>query len=674
MSASSENIKDSVLPLLLQNTDQDLFTRLNIGVIYLDEHNRVLCSNKVVSDLTGFTAEEILGQIYTEPCFDSLNDSASLSDFFLSPKPLDESGKSSRFKFSDKQGNLRHLICDVFPFPNRCKNKDGKICAIRADATSAIIEDDHSFDECKIENMYLREKMLSNLGKKALSCTNINALMDYALKKSAETLNVKYARIMELLPDGKFLLRYGYGFSEWCVGSALVDKELGSPAGYTAFCGKPLVVDDMRTEERFRIPHFLHGHNIVSSVNVIIGDGNDMYGVLCIHTDKQRKFTEQDVNFLQSVANILAETIKLRDSFKSLELYGNLINKSNDFIMVLNAVTKKFIYVNDKVFQDLGYTEDEVLKQDVFDPGCFITGHDMQKLIGQVAEKGSLVVESELLGKDGSLIPAEISLAFVENEGTIYIVLIGRDINERRILEHAIRERAKQLEYSNDLKDMFADVTSHDLISSISLIEGFTGYLEEMETDEEKKNLLGHVVSSTARLKKTIDSAAVFARLNSASDMSLEELDLRLIYYNALERMLSKISDRGLNVELESPGKCNALVNPIIEEVLYNLLSNAIKYSPQGSTIMVNIEPLEIESEDGKWKVSISDEGPGISDEDKDKIFDRFRRADTSQVSGHGLGLAIARMALKCHGEDIHVEDNYGGVGTTFWFTVPSAG
>ncbi|TQD25406.1 ATP-binding protein [Methanolobus vulcani] len=63
-----------------------------------------------------------------------------------------------------------------------------------------------------------------------------------------------------------------------------------------------------------------------------------------------------------------------------------------------------------------------------------------------------------------------------------------------------------------------------------------------------------------------------------------------------------------------------------------------------------------------------------MSDEDKDKIFDRFRRADTSQVSGHGLGLAIARMALKCHGEDIHVEDNYGGVGTTFWFTVPSAG
>ena len=673
MSASSENINDSVLPLLLQNTEQDLFTRLGIGVIYLDERNKLLCSNKVVSDLTDFTAEELLCKNFTEPGFCSFNDYSNLSDFFLSSQLLDESGRSCKFRLTDKQGDLRYLICDVFPFSDKCKSNGGKICTIRADTTQpdttkAAYENNRSHDELKIENMYLREKVLSKLGEKALSCSNINALMDYALKIAAQTLNVKYSLIMELLQDGKFLLRYGYGLSEWCVGSALVDKDFGSPAGYTAFTGRPLVVDDMRTEDRFLIPRFLHEHNIVSSVTVIIGDRKDMYGVMCVHTDKQRQFTEHDVNFLQSVANILAETIKLRDSFKSLELYRNLINQSNDLIIVLNAVTKKFISVNDKVFHDLGYTEAELLEQDILGPGCFITGHDMQELIGQVAEKGSLVVESELLGKDGSSFPAEISLAFVENEGTTYIVLIGRDISERRTLESAIRERARQLEYSNEIKDLFADVTSHDLIGSISLIEGFAGYLEEMETNEEKKHLLGHVVSSTAKLKNTIDSATVFARLNCATDMNIEELDLRLLYYSALERLLSKVTDKGINVELDSPVKCNALANPIIEEVLYNLLSNAIKYSPEGGTIVVNIEP-----EDDKWKVSISDEGPGISDENKKQIFERFKRADISHADGHGLGLAIVRMALKCHGEGIHVKDNDKGVGTTFWFTVPIA-
>ncbi|WP_321430727.1 ATP-binding protein [uncultured Methanolobus sp.] len=672
MSASTGNVAGSVLPLMLQNAGQDLFTRLNIGIIYLDEHNRLLCSNKVVRDLTGFVAEELFDENYGELCCDSHYNNNSLSEFFLSTRPLYEE-RSCKFRITDKKGNFRYLLCDVFPFPDNCKSKGGKICILRADAIHGPDENDFSSeehnDEHKIENMYLREKVLSKLGEKTLSCSNINSLMDYALKLVAKALDVKYSLIMERLQDGQFLLRYGYGLSEWCIGSALVEKETGSPSGYTAFTGSSLVVEDMRTEERFFVPRFLHEHNIVSGVAVIIGDRKDMYGVMCIYTDNQRKFTEHDVNFLQSIANILAEKIKLRDSFKSLELYRNLINQSSDYIMVLNAVTKKFIYVSNKVFHDLGFTEAEILGQDIFDPGCFINGHDMHEHIGNMAEDDDIVVEFKLMAKDGSLIPVEISFSFVEDAGTTYIVLIGRDISERHILELAIKERARQLEYSNEIKNLFADITSHDLINSISLIEGFSGYLKDMETDEEKKHLLGHIVSSTARLKKTIDSATVFARLNSTSDMSTEEIDLLLMYYGALERILEKISEKGINVKLDSPRQCNALVNPIIEEVFYNLLSNAIKYSPQGGTIIVNIAP-----EDSKWKVSISDEGPGISDEDKKKIFGRFRRADASHVSGHGLGLAIARMALKCHGEEIYVEDNGTGVGTTFCFTVQAAG
>lgn len=440
--------------------------------------------------------------------------------------------------------------------------------------------------------------------------------MNYAVNLISEALNIKYSLIMEMLADGNFLLRYGHGFSEWCIGSALVGGDMASLSGYTAFTGVPLVVEDIRTEERFSVPRFLYEHKIVSSVTVIIGNRNDMYGVLGVHADKQRKFTERDINFLQSVANILTESIKLRDSFKSLELYRNLVNQSGDFIMVLNAVTKKFIYVSDRVFSDLGYSHSEILAQDVFDPGCFITGCNMRELISQASKEGILVVESELLRKDGSLFLAEISFSFVENEGTSYIVLvgrditekkkaamvlkesetkmraifdnasdmiclfdtegrilevnrvmenllcmeenelkylnvkgliypevhspfpdiigrameegivtveldvlrkdgssipletriqliefdgkkrllaIGRDISERRILEQTMREHAKQLEYSNEIKDMFADITSHDLIGSVSIIEGFASHLAEIETDEEK-NIFSHML------------------------------------------------------------------------------------------------------------------------------------------------------------------------------------
>lgn len=82
MSASTGNVAGSVLPLLLQNAGQDIFTRLNIGIIYLDKHNSLLCSNKVVRDLTGFMAEELLDGNYDELCCDSHYDNNSLSEFF----------------------------------------------------------------------------------------------------------------------------------------------------------------------------------------------------------------------------------------------------------------------------------------------------------------------------------------------------------------------------------------------------------------------------------------------------------------------------------------------------------------------------------------------------------------------------------------------------------------
>ncbi|MBP1910162.1 PAS domain S-box protein [Methanolobus bombayensis] len=908
MSASSENTAGSVLPELLENIEQDLFTRLNIGIICFDEYDQIFYSNTAVQDMTGLTAEELMMKRSDDFLFSDNKEQDYFSEFILSSEGMWEKEKSRTFKIIDSKGNLRYLTCEVFSLDGTT-GSGRKMCLLRDDTIRTVCANESSFDgndlkashlpfvsflwrgddvwsveyvsenisqfgyspdefvsgnlayadivhpdhldsvkdsvekcmgnhfskeymirtadgekrwvlersyavrdngndithfhgaildiserkefEHEMELMNLQESALSRLGEKALSCSNISALMDYTLKLIADTLGIKYSLIMEVLEDGNFLLRYGYGLSEWCIGSALVEKDTGSPAGYTALTGIPLIIEDLHKEERFFVPRYLHEHGIVSSATVIIGERGNMYGVLCVHSDKRRIFNEHDINFLQSAANILAETIKLRDSFTSLELYRNLINQSSDYIMVLNAITKKFIYVSDRIFDDLGYSRSEVLEKDVFNSGCIIAGCNIQKLVGDVAEHGHLVMESELLRKDGSSFPAEISFSFVENEGITYIVLIGRDItekkkagmflresetkmraifdnasdliclfdtegrilevnramkdilgmqehefttlnvaellepeirpqvpdiiaetmekeivtieleilkkdgssvplevklqmmefngkkrmfaigrdiSERRVLESAIREHAQQLEYSNEVKDMFADITSHDLLGSVSLIEGFAGYLEEMETDEEKKHLLENVVSSTAKLKKTIDSASLFARLNYASDMTTEVLDLQQIYYSALERLLLKANDDGINIELNSPMQCNALVNPIIEEVFYNLLSNAIKYSPRGGRVNV-----EILNEGDKWRISVSDEGPGIPEDYKEKIFDRFQRVGTSRVSGQGLGLTISRMALKCHGEELFVSDNGAGQGSTFWFTVPMA-
>ncbi len=530
----------------------------------------------------------------------------------------------------------------------------------------AILDiDERKRFEQELKNTNLQQSSLSKLGEKALSCNDVNDLMNYTVELIANALDVKYGTIMEKLPDGRFLLRYGYGWSDWGIGSVVVDKDEGSQAGYTVFTGNPVIIDDLSSEKRFKIPRFLYEQDVVSGASVIIGNKTEPFGILCVHTDRKKKFSEHEINFLQSVSTILADTIRLRESFSSLELYKKLMNQSTDYIMVLDAVSKKFIYVSDRIFQDLGYFESEIMAQNIFEPDCFIKGLNMHDISSKVADKGSLLLESEFMRKNGTSFPVDISFAFVENEDSTYMVLIGRDISERRAFEKAIREHSNQLEHSNELKDMFADVTSHDLTSSVSIIEGFVEYLSGIEDDEGKKHFLDNISKATGKLRKTIESASVFAKMNCSTDMPTQMLDLRWFFNNSRARLNDKVLDNDVKIVLVSPEVCPAYVNPILEEVFFNLMSNAIKYSPEGGEVIVDITEAG-----NKWNVSVSDLGPGISDEDKLRIFGRFKRAGSSSVQGKGLGLAIAKMALKCHGEELHVVDNKAGKGSTFWFTV----
>ena len=103
-------------------------------------------------------------------------------------------------------------------------------------------------------------------------------------------------------------------------------------------------------------------------------------------------------------------------------------------------------------------------------------------------------------------------------------------------------------------------------------------------------------------------------------------------------------------------------MNPFVSEVFSNLLSNAIKYSDGGKRIDIGF--LDAGS---SWEVRVTDWGEGISDQNKELIFDRFRRADKKGVKGTGLGLAIVKRIMELHDGDYGVEDNPQGKGSVFW-------
>jgi two-component system heavy metal sensor histidine kinase CusS len=120
----------------------------------------------------------------------------------------------------------------------------------------------------------------------------------------------------------------------------------------------------------------------------------------------------------------------------------------------------------------------------------------------------------------------------------------------------------------------------------------------------------------------------------------------------------------GLNLVYEVRGDGVALIDSIwIRQVLLNVLSNAIKVSPPGGRLRI-----EGDAAHGRWRVAITDEGPGVPDADIERIFDRFVRlsAGASTSTGSGLGLAISRSVVQLHGGRIFARNAHPGLEVAF--------
>lgn len=149
------------------------------------------------------------------------------------------------------------------------------------------------------------------LGQRALAAKDLGVLMDEAVALVADTLRVEYAKVLELAPDGeRLLLRAGVGWNDGLVGSATVGAGRESQAGYTLLSEEPVVVEDLRTEERFAGPPLLHEHGVVSGMSVVIGGREPAFGVLGTHTATRRPFTSNEINFLRAVANVVGAAIE----------------------------------------------------------------------------------------------------------------------------------------------------------------------------------------------------------------------------------------------------------------------------------------------------------------------------------------------------------------------------
>ncbi len=230
---------------------------------------------------------------------------------------------------------------------------------------------------------------------------------------------------------------------------------------------------------------------------------------------------------------------------------------------------------------------------------------------------------------------------------------------------------AEELQHSNQLKELFADILRHDLLNPASLINGFVGILLELEDDEKKKSLLSNIEKSNINLINIIEQAAEFAKLDSVTGLDFSEHDLGVILTNIVDEFIPEFEKREMTISLETEGSYPVLVHPTIKQVFANLVSNAIKYSPEGSHVGISIS-----DSDDQWKACVKDQGSGIPEEDRELIFTRFSRLDKAKkgsIKGTGLGLAIVHKIVTLHNGSVGVDSNFPEEGSTFWVRLDKA-
>src|SRR5215213_6308023 len=153
-----------------------------------------------------------------------------------------------------------------------------------------------------------QQAIVADLGLRALANHGVGSLLDDTVALVARVLYVECCRVVEILPGGEeLLLRAGFGWQEGAVGST---AEIDPQVAYTLSSSGPVMFEDLEAETRFEPSPTLRAHGVVSGMTVLIPGKEEPYGALRAHTVTHRTFSEEDANFLQAVANVLATAIE----------------------------------------------------------------------------------------------------------------------------------------------------------------------------------------------------------------------------------------------------------------------------------------------------------------------------------------------------------------------------
>ncbi len=454
-------------------------------------------------------------------------------------------------------------------------------------------------------------------------------------------------------------------------------------AGWVLEHRQPVIVPDVSQDSRWLKDPSKKGR-ARSALAVPLTMGADVTGVLMLYHPQINYFTDVHLKLVTAAAAQVASAINNANLYGLIQesaqrLGATLMAQQTEAAKnraVLEGITDGVVVID---------TKGEVI---LFNPAAEqILGIRADRVVGCSIQDTYAVRDSEMLVRGFLLASREMAALrsgreFVEErievEGRVANVRIAPVMHGDEYLGvvAVFRDITKEVE-ADRIKSEFVSTVSHELRTPMTSIKGYTDLLclgAAGALSDNQRRFLNVIKSNADRLALLVNDLLDISRLDTGRiRLDLEPVNVGYIIGEVFKSLHQQIEEKGLVVNENVPDDLPAVKgdHDRVTQILLNLVTNACKYTLDGGQITVTARPV-----DGMLQIDVTDTGIGIAEEERDKIFDRFYRADHPVVhdsGGTGLGLPIVKSFVELHGGNIWVTSE-PGKGSTFSFTLPLVG
>ncbi len=415
-----------------------------------------------------------------------------------------------------------------------------------------------------------------------------------------------------------------------------------------------------------------------NAVRMLRGEDHAPYEYRVIRKDGSIMWTMEVVRSIQYMGKeaVLGTIMDVSERKQAEELFETLSTGTPIGVFIIQD--SKFQYVNPQFEEFVGYLRDELI------------GTNPWKLIHQqdregVKEKSRQMLKGErrvpyeyrIVSKGGDVSWVMETTTSIQYRGRQAVLGSFMDITERKKTEAELQDAKEAAEAASQAKTEFLANVSHEIRTPLNVIMGMTELTLDTELSGEQEETLRVIQSSSKALLSLINDILDFSRIE-VGQMDIQEtaFSVRDLVEGVAETMSVRAFEKGLelvcHIEHDVPDSLRGDVTRI-RQVLMNLVVNSIKFTDAGDVL---IKAEKIKQEDGKTvevQFGVSDTGIGISDEHREKIFEKFSQVDNSTTrtfGGAGLGLSISKSLVELMGGRIWFESETGK-GSTFYISLP---